>query len=165
MPTWADVHDGDLGAIEASSPTAHTSGSEDQRSAMHPVVFALVLIAFAGFQTISYTAFRLAEFEGFSVNSLIPLLKDAYFWLGVLSSFGVLVISFTLVRVSESSLVLVMSLYMASIIVGFILLPLTWRFVFHEEIFSSGGRVAAFAFALAAAMLLLDAKYFWDRGG
>ena len=165
-----------LGAREAAVPVkeldthglssiAEQDVNRKRGSALHPIVFGLILIAFAAFQTVSYTAFRLAEFDGFSIDSIAPLLKDVYFWIGVASSFGILVITFTLVRVSESSLVLVMSLYLASILVGFLLLPLTWKAVFHEEIFSSYERVGAFGLALTAAVLLLAAKYLWDRGG
>lgn len=132
---------------------------------MNPLFYAAILIAFASFQAVSYTCFRLAEFKGFSPSSLIPLLRDIYFWIGMAGSFGVLVISFTLVRISESSLVLVMSLYLASILVGFVLLPITWNLIFHEDIFASKERVISFCLALTAAALLVGAKYFWDKGG
>ena len=144
---------------------ASSDNHHGEKLKMQPTTVALVLVAFAVVQVVAYTAFRLADFRGFSLSSLRPLLTDGYFWMGVLFSMGVFVLSFTLVRVSETSFVLVLLLYMSSILALFILLPITWKFVFHEQIFTTRDRVYAFALAMSCAGGLLMAKFLWDRGG
>jgi len=132
---------------------------------MQGYVIALILIAFALFQVAAYTAFRLAEFDSFTLGSYIGLLNDVYFWLGLLCSGGVFVISFTLVRISESSLLLVLFLLMNSFLVYFVFLPLTWRVVFHEQIFTSSERSFAYFLALLSGIGLMASMYFWNKGG
>ncbi len=145
--------------------TASSDSSYGGRLKMQPTTVALVLVAFAVVQVVAYTAFRLADFRGFALSSIKPLFSDGYFWLGVGSSLGVFVLSFTLVRVSETSFVLVLLLYMSSILALFILLPITWKYVFNESIFTTRDRVYAFAIALSCAGGLLMAKFLWDKGG
>ncbi len=145
--------------------TASSENNSGGRLKMQPTTVALVLVSFAVVQVVAYTAFRLADFRGFALSSIKPLLSDGYFWLGVLSSMGVFVLSFTLVRVSETSFVLVLLLYMSSILALFILLPLTWKFVFNESIFTTRDRIYAFGIAMTCAGGLLMAKFLWDRGG
>lgn len=142
-----------------------TDGTKRVKSTMHPALIALVLVSFALFQVAAYTAFRLADFHGWSFDSLARLLGDKFLWLGVAGSVGVFFLSFTLVRISESSLVLVLFLYLNSILVYFAFLPITWRVVFNEHIFSSTDRVISFSIALVSGIGLLVAMYFWNRGG
>ena len=132
---------------------------------MNPIAIGVVLIAFAALQVGSYTFFRLAGFEGFTLDSFLNLFWERYFWLGVICSGGILILTFTLVRVAESSLMLVLLLYLNSIIVSFLLLPLAWRFAFDEHIFTSPDRVAAFGLAMLSAVGLFTALYLWNRGG
>jgi hypothetical protein len=147
------VQEKDVGAAEGGTKT------------MDPVAIGLVLVAFAGLQVGAYTFFKLAHFDGFTIDSFLGLLKEKYFWTGVLCSGGILILSFTLVRVAESSLMLVLLLYLNSIIVSFLLLPLAWRAVFDEQIFTSYDRVVAFGLALLSAGGLFIALYLWNRGG
>ena len=132
---------------------------------MQPLTVAAILIAFAVFQVASYTFFRMSDFRGFDLDSLSPLLRDYRFWLGLLCSLGILVLSFTLVRISESSLVLVLYLYLNNLLVNFRFLPVTWRAVFGEEILTSMDRVWAYVIAVLSAFGLLAAIYLWHRGG
>lgn len=134
------------------------------RFVMNPLHIAIVLILFASFQVVSYTCFRLAEFKGFSLDSFLPLLGDKYFWTGVLASGGVLLMTFSLVRLSESFFVLIMALYINSILLSFIMLPIAWKYIFDEPIFSSGARVVAFVVGLISAGGLMYATYLWNRG-
>ena len=129
-----------------------------------PIQIGIVLILFAAFQVVAYTAFRLADFRGFSFDSITPLLSDWRFWLGVFCSFGVLVLSFTLVQTSGTSVQLVILLYINSVLVSFLMLPLAWKYVFGEEIFRSSDRIVAFCLAFLSAVGLLVATYFWNRG-
>jgi hypothetical protein len=138
---------------------------KEGRITIQPLYIALILVAFSLVQVAAYTAFRSADFRGFSSSSIVPLLKDTTFWIGVACSMGVFVFSFTLVRISESSLVLVLFLYLNSILVYFVLLPITWRFVFHEQIFTSAERVLSFVLAVFSGVMLLIAMYLWNRGG
>lgn len=146
---------------EAPGPKARTSG----RHKMQGYIIALILVAFALFQVAAYTAFRLAEFESFTLGSYVGLLNDVYFWLGLLCSGGVFVISFTLVRISESSLLLVLFLLMNSFLVYFVFLPITWKVVFHEQIFTSSERSFAYFLALLSGIGLMASMYFWNKGG
>ncbi len=132
---------------------------------MSPLVIALVLLAFALCQVAAYTFFRAVEFGGFSLGSFLALAGERMFWFGVTCSGGILILSFTLVRISESSLVLVLFLYLNSIIVSFLLLPLAWKIVFNEQIFTSSDRVLAFGLAMLSAVGLLFSMYLWHRGG
>lgn len=129
-----------------------------------PVQIGIVLILFATFQLIAYTSFRLADFRGFSFDAVAPLLSDWRFWLGVLCSFGILVLSFTLVQTSGTSVQLVILLNINSVLVSFLMLPLAWKYVFGEDIFTSSDRIVAFCLALASALGLLVATYLWNRG-
>lgn len=140
-------------------------GNPKRGEKTQPLYIALVLLAFAGCQVAAYTAFRMADFKGFSVKSILPLLSDWIFWVGVLCSLGVFVFSFSLVRISESSLVLVLFLSLNSILVFFLLLPLAWRWLFDEQIFTSSDRVAAFGLAFVSSLGLLLAMYLWNKGG
>lgn len=161
------------GLVEGSGavmgvPTAHERGAdvaEGRTKMMNPVAIGVVLIAFAGLQVGSYTFFRLADFNGFTLDSFLGLIWERYFWFGVLCSSGILILSFTLVRISDSSLTLVLLLYLNSVIVSFLLLPLAWRIVFDEHIFTSPDRVAAFGLAILSAVGLFTALYLWNRGG
>lgn len=128
-------------------------------------IIALILVAFAIFQVAAYTAFRLAEFDSFTLESYLGLLKDTYFWVGLLCSAGVFLMSFTLVRVSESSLLLVLFLLMNSFLVYFVFLPLSWKVVFDEQIFTSSERSFAYFLALLSGIGLLASMYFWNKGG
>lgn len=135
------------------------------RPRMQAYIIALILVGFALFQVAAYTAFRLAKFEDFTLGSYLSLVRDAYFWAGFFCSIGVFIFSFTLVRISESSLVLVLFLYMNSILVYFVFLPLTWRVVFNEQIFTSSERSLAYFFAVLSGIGLLVSMYLWNRGG
>ena len=156
------------GALENDNSSAekHTSTKGEGRSmiSLGPVQIGIVLVLFASFQVVAYTAFRLADFRGFSLDAIAPLLSDWRFWLGVVCSFGVLVLSFTLVQTSGTSIQLVILLYINSVLVSFLMLPLAWKYVFGEEIFRSSDRVVAFCLALVSALGLLVATYFWNRG-
>ena len=131
---------------------------------MNPGQIALILILFASFQVVSFTCFRLAEFKGFSLDSIVPLLGDKYFWMGVFASGGVLMMTFSLVRVTETFFVLIMALYINSVLLSFIMLPIAWKFIFDEPIFSSTARIVAFAVGLISASGLMFATYLWNRG-
>jgi len=146
---------------ETPQPDAHEGGKRK----MQWYVIALILVAFAIFQVAAYTAFRLAEFDSFTLDSYIGLLNDVYFWLGLACSGGVFIMSFTLVRISESSLLLVLFLLMNSFLVYFVFLPLTWRVVFEERIFTSSERSFAYFLALLSGIGLMASMYFWNKGG
>ncbi|HEX7391847.1 MAG TPA: hypothetical protein VF374_02720 [Thermoplasmata archaeon] len=107
----------------------------------------------------------MAKFEDFTLDSYLSLVRDAYFWAGFFCSIGVFIFSFTLVRISESSLVLVLFLYMNSILVYFVFLPLTWRVVFNEQIFTTSERSLAYFLAVLSGIGLLVSMYLWNRGG
>lgn len=148
---------------EAEAPESH--GRMHGRKKMQSYIIALILVAFALFQVAAYTAFRLTEFENFTLDSYLGLLGDLYFWLGLLCSAGVFIISFTLVRISESSLLLVLFLLMNSFLVYFVFLPITWKVVFDEQIFTSSERSFAYFLALLSGIGLLASMYFWNKGG
>lgn len=122
-----------------------------------------LLIAYAICQVGMFTFFKLAKFGGFTVPNLLHLLSDIYFLLGVLLAGGILVGSLLLVKIAETSAFLVMLLYLNGFLVCFILLPLTWRTFFGEQIFTSMVRVYAFIIALVCALGLIYAMYLWNK--
>lgn len=151
------------GVLESGGKAA--SSLRGDHSTLNPALIGLLLMTYASLQVVSFTCFRLADFRGFSMDSIGPLMRSPQAWLGVLAAGGSLMLTFALVRISDTSVSLVLLLYINGIIVSFLLLPLTWKYVFGERIFTSTDRVFAFGLALASAATLLFATYLWNRGG
>lgn len=155
---------------EGSDPTALSSQDESQNikregHKLEPIQIILILLTLASLQVVSFTSFRLTKFEGFEVNQILPILGQGYFWLGVLCSGGVLIIGFILVHISETSFVLALILGINGGLTTYILLPIAWKIVFNEQIFSSMNRVIAFSIGIISAIGMIVASYIWNRGG
>lgn len=74
-----------------------------------------------------------------------------------------LLISVGLVVTSKSALVLAMAYQANNILMGFILLPLTWRLVYSELVFTSTSRVLAYLVLSLSATGVALAAYLWNR--
>lgn len=125
---------------------------------------SIIILTYGLCQVSMFTFFKLAKFDDFTFMSLARLALDKYFLLGILCAGAVLVLSFLLVKFAGVSIVLVTLLQFNNIIVNFMLLPLTWRIVFGEQIFSSPDRVWAFVIVLFCALALFYATYLWNKG-
>lgn len=123
---------------------------------------ALLVVLLSITQVLFFTTIRNLPPLGIALTEPLSFLRRWETYVVVLCAAGTLLISFALVRASGSALVLAMAYQANNILMGFVLLPVTWRVVYDEPVFSTTSRVVAYVILAFSATGVGLAAYLWN---